>query len=57
MSNITKIRVMLDSNGNPVMDPITVERSSLDLLESYIYEKQKELMIQANEEIQNPEEK
>ncbi len=48
---------MLDSNGNPVMDPITVERSSLDLLESYIYEKEKELMIQANEEIQNPEEK
>ena len=57
MSNIIKSRVTLDSNGKEVVTPFTIDKSTLELLEPIIHEKEKELMIQASEEIQNPDEK
>ena len=57
MSKIIKSRVLLNSNGEVSVTPFTIDKSTAELLEPIIYEKEKELMIQASEEIQNPEEK
>ena len=57
MSNIIKSKVTLDSKGDFVIEPITIDESTAELLEPFIYEKEKELIIHASEEIQNPEEK